>query len=284
MANNYNIAQDLGPTNALITTVDTVVDDIRAVDVVAIRLDIATVDTVVDDIRTVDVPALAADIAAIGDLSAKEKSLLGIGTFPGFRDCFNKVADAAAPDATYWNVIEDGASTVQVKHTPEPGILEMISSVNIEDAIVFTKDKWLFALKNGVNSVHMKGRFKFELNGGNGSWGLGFLIFSNADPAVFELIAANQYVASIVIGTAYSSDGAVAENTDLSAFISESTWFDCEIVISAADVKYYVNEILRATHTTRVPDAVWQASLAIMRGGVAGNVELEDEEVELWCE
>ncbi len=215
---------------------------------------------------------------------AKEKSLLGIGTFPGFRDCFNKQATGTAPSTTYWNVIEDGASTVQVIHTPAPGILELISQVNTEDAIVFTKDKWLFALKNGVNSVHMGARFKYELNGGNGNWGFGFLLFSNANPDVFEIVDATQHIASIMVGNAISSNGAVKEITDLSAFIAESTWFDCEIIISKTNVRFYINGTLRATHETRVPDAVWQASLAVRRAGEAGNVELEAEEFEVWCE
>lgn len=64
MSNNIYIATDLAATNALITTVDTVVDAIRAVDVpalsaehVAIDADVAAVGVIVADVHDVDLPA-----------------------------------------------------------------------------------------------------------------------------------------------------------------------------------------------------------------------------------
>ncbi len=53
MSNNYNIAVDMTATNALITTVDTVVDEIRDVDVPSLGAMIGTVDTVVDAVKVI---------------------------------------------------------------------------------------------------------------------------------------------------------------------------------------------------------------------------------------
>jgi len=65
MGNSFNIAADLGPTNALITIVDAVVDNIRAVDVVNLANQNTAIDLVVDAIRAVDVPALSDQNVAI---------------------------------------------------------------------------------------------------------------------------------------------------------------------------------------------------------------------------
>ncbi len=277
MSNSYNLAVDLAP-------VQTVVDAIRAVDVPAIIADIGTVDAAVDDISEIDVVNIRTDIAAIETVTAKERSMLGIGAFPGFRDCFNKVADAAVPDATYWNVIEDGTATVQVLHGTPPNFLELKSIAGDEDAIVHTMDKFLWAIKENVTTLHMKGRFNYKQNTGNGNWAIGFLLYSNANPDALQLIQPAQHIASLLLGTAYSSDGAVNETTDLTAFLSDNVWFDLEIEISATYVRFYIDGSLRATHEARVPDAVWQASITARRAGEAFDVELEAEQVEIWCE
>ena len=51
MSNNYNIAQDFGPTNALIATVDTVVDAIRATDVTTLQAEHALIDADVGAVK-----------------------------------------------------------------------------------------------------------------------------------------------------------------------------------------------------------------------------------------
>jgi len=63
MANSsfISMAPDIAAVSALVTTVDTVVDAIRAVDVPTLVAEHAALGGVVDAIRAVDVPALAAE-------------------------------------------------------------------------------------------------------------------------------------------------------------------------------------------------------------------------------
>ena len=107
---------------------------------------------------------------------------------------------------------------------------------------------------------------KFDWSVDNGdNCGFGFFR-ANSNPAgIAALIAVTAESAVIVVHdqtpTFYTNDGAVNETTDVSAHISDNTWFDGEIIISASDVKLYIDETLRATHSVRVPSAVWQLVL-----------------------
>ena len=65
-----SMAPDIAAVSALVTTVDTVVDNIRAVDVPALAAEHAVIGGVVDAIRAVDVPALAAEHAVLSGENA----------------------------------------------------------------------------------------------------------------------------------------------------------------------------------------------------------------------
>ncbi len=78
---------------------------------------------------------------------------------------------------------------------------------------------------------------------------------------IIDLIDVANEVATVVVHnqvpTAYTSDGSTAQTTSLASYITDNTWFLLEIVISATDVKFYIDDTLRATHSTNVPSAVW---------------------------
>jgi len=274
-------------------TAHRVATDATGVIVVNIHdVDLPAVNDVVDAIRVTDFPttdaliisehtdtenlilaehvATEALINGIGDLSEIEKSYLGIGKFPGFQDFFNTVANLGDPSATNWSVIENGDGAVVVYNTSstQPGYLHCEGGTTTgNDGVSYTKDKRNISLKNGVTTVHFKSYVRFDWTADNGdNCGIGLIENDLTPTGAFDFrSAANESAAISLIDqvpVSISSDGAVAETTDLSAFITDNVWFLLEIVISVSDVKYYINDTLRATHTTRVPSSVWQIEVA----------------------
>jgi len=256
MANNYSLV----PTIRF-NTIDT---------------NLAVVDGVVDAIRATDVVNIRADIAALSLISAKEKSLLGIGAFPGFRSYFNRVADGAVPDATFWTLVLNGGGLVTVQNdlANKPGYLYCASGPGAgDDAIAVTKDKVVFSLKAPVTTIHMAGRAKFDFTADAiKTCILGVLLNEFVMTECNDFVIPNKSAAGFVVYSnvpqALSSSPGNKEETDVSAFIADNTLFDFEIVISAADVKFYINGTLRATHVTHHPDTVWQLVVGASRSDV----------------
>ncbi len=239
--------------------------------------DIAAVKTVVDGLGG-------------GGLSDKEKSLLGVGVFPGFQDFFNTIANNADPDPVHWSVTAGGGTVdAEMSTADEPGFISCITgSVLGNHAIVHTSDKLHFSFKTGVTTIHLKAKVKFDVFTENGDiCGIGFVETDSVVDGIDVLTAASGEVASIVfndqVPKAFASDGSTAENADLSSWITDNTWFICEIIISASDVKYYIDETLRATLNTNVPLSVWQIAF----GATVGTNSIQKtfvEWIQIWGE
>ncbi|MQY79690.1 MAG: hypothetical protein GH151_10935 [Bacteroidetes bacterium] len=262
MSNNYNLGVDLSP-----------------------------IQVVVDEIRAVDVPNLGAAIIA-GALTEKQKSLLGVGVHPGFSDYFNTMGHNVNPDATNWNVREEGnGECICNKYfADKPGYLYCRSGdLTGESGIATTSLKQSFSLKNGVTSINYESRVNFDWTADNGNnCGLGFHVISTAGlMSLDHLVDPVRYIVSIVVHdqvpTAFTSDGAIIQTTDLSAYISNGVDFTILVVISKTDVKFYVNGMIGATHATRVPDAVWYFAV----GTTCKNDSVQYtriEKIEIWGE
>jgi len=222
-------------------------------------------------------------------LTAKEKSLLGIGVFPGFRDYFNKVANDADPDATHWCVVENGG-TVKVENdqAAPSGFCSCQSlAVNDNDAIACTKDLIDFNIKEPVTTIHFESRVNFDWSSNTGDvCGIGFILYLYAIVDMDAFINGWDAAAIVVhndVPTAYSDAGGASDTTDLSAFITDNTWFDLDIAISATAVNFYINGILRATHETNVPSSGWQIAFGSTCENAA-NESTKVEYVEVWGE
>jgi len=249
-----------------IAAVQTVVDAIRATDVPVLTAGIATIAADTGNIRAVDFPATDALINGIGDLSLEEKSLLGIGMHPGLIEHFNTVADQAAPDATFWTVVENGGGSVKVNNqlAAQPGNCQCQSgAVNGDDALVHSADKFVISMKDIMTTIHLKSYLMVDYQATDADQcGIGFMSNDVAFTQIDDLSVLGNHVATIVVNNdnaqCYSSDGVAAESTNISAYLTDGVLALIEIVISRTDVKYYVNGTLRATHETRVPLSTWQ--------------------------
>jgi hypothetical protein len=75
-----------------------------------------------------------------------------------------------------------------------------------------------------------------------------------------------------------------AETTDLSSYISSNnTYYTIEIVLSLTSVKFYVDNVLRATHTTNVPIYTNEVVLCA-RNTNSVQTSLRAKLVEVWEE
>ena len=229
----------------------------------------------------------ATDVTAA--LSAKEKSLLGLGVFPGFREYFDTVADAADPSTTYWTVVQT-TDLVYVQNNVNvvPGYLTCsVRAVADDDGLVFSRDKKIISLKYGVTTICLQGYIKFNWSNDAVPTCFAGLFDNDAAPAsVNDMISANN-VASIDVneGVPYSrsgNSGGVDETTNLSAFISDDTWFLLKIEITSSSVKFYIDGTLRATHSTRVPAGVYQIGIGATSNGNINTVYAQY--LEIWGE
>lgn len=244
---------------------------------------------VTTDIHDVDLPAVktVVDNVYAARLSDEEKSILGIGVIRGFRDDFNTVDHGADPDTDIWSVVENGAGDVEVQKSSviAPGYCLCNSLAGVgDDAIAYTKGKWEFAFQDGVSLITLKARLRMNwTSGGDGECGIGFLDNASIPANVAALSVVANYAASIVADTgvprAHTTDNTNIETTDLSAFITDAVWFDLIILMDGTDVKFYIGGTLRATHTTRVPDGVWQVMYGATQVVNANNTVVEHIEV-----
>lgn len=254
MANNYNLGVDLTAVLAGIVTIDTVVDDIRAVDVPAIQT---------------------------GLLTEKNKHYVGISGQPALTDYFQDVADGAVPNVNKWNVVEtnDGAVTVDITD-PEGFCKILAGTVNNNDSSINTNDIYAFGINKVVSSIKLKCELKVvDLTG---QFGVGLVgditgVFWHQMKTPLCIYGDNDV---IVIRT---SDGAIQEETDVSAHISDDTWLLIEATWIAGSVIVSLDGTVRATHVTRVPATMLRAmEQAINQNGIQSDLRLKY--IEVWPE
>jgi len=190
-------------------------------------------------------------------LTDEERAFLGIGVGPALVDFWENAAHAGDPDSTYWTVTENGGTvTVFGDGGYGPCVCES-GNINGNDATVASKDKFVLSLKTGITTLHLRARAKFNWIATTGdTCGIGLVgninsidDVSNLDPDINDCVSVR-----VDAGTPKAGSGnGTPEETDLSAYISDDTYFTLEIVLSASDCKFYIDNTLRATHETQLP-------------------------------
>lgn len=248
MSNSYFISM-----TPAIAAVQTVVDANAVILVDIHDTDLPVVDTVVDAIRATDVVNILG-----GQLTDKEKAFVGSERYPVLKDDFSEVGNGAAPDATLWNVTTDNDGTLVTTYDPngQRCVLEA-GTVNNNDTYMDTNTFRNFDLEQLVfdnKELHFKTRIFF--NDITGMFGLGFLVF-NIPASVDNFNVANRHMAVIYgnndVIASNTTDGAVQETNNLSAYFSDGVAVVVEIIVGAASVEFWIDGTLRATHSTRIP-------------------------------
>ncbi len=257
-------AADFPATNGLVVAVGLVNEAIRTVDVPALAAEHVVIDTVVDAIRAVDVPAIQAAIVAIPAVTAKQQGLLGVRGQPPLQEFFQNGANGDPPDASKWVLTVDGDASIAIS---TGGIWSCNISAGTgaaNDAVMRTFGIQNFApFKEGITSLNFKARF--YAGDLSGEFGIGTISATSLATANLWDTALSQMGIWCDNDTVYaeSADAVADEQTDLTAYFADATWVTIEIIHEiGVDVKFYINDTLRATHSTRLPGLDVQVAVA----------------------
>lgn len=217
-----------------------------------------------------------------GALSAKQTSLLGCGAYKGFQDYFGDGGTANTLKSAYWNETTVGGSpgTVTIVNGTDdlPVYCALASGADAADsAEINTRNKYMVSHNiSDVTTVHLRFRARITvIDAGNADFHLGLADSGLAHAAVF--------ISDGMTGIEYLSDDDTAtEETDASGDISQNTWYTFEIRIVAASVKFYVDTVLKATHSTRIPKEPVEVQYKALNSGTSTNVEVQY--TQLWVE
>ena len=193
-------------------------------------------------------------------LTAKEKSFAGMISQPFLKEDFCTVSSSAKPDVSEWTTTQDDQCAATVHHGEGITYVKVLATHRIGNACTIkTNDKkcWNMAelALHGLTSLRLKARV--QIPDLTGQCGIGFWIRTGGNAATFD--RGNHDICSLYcfddVVKLNSSDGTVKEETTITGEISDNTWFNFEIVVTASDVKYYIDDVLKATHTEHLPDA-----------------------------
>lgn len=191
----------------------------------------------------------------ISELSAKDKAFLGLAGPTFVRDYF--VEHGQVPNTDIWRVIEDAGASVLINSTGDPGVTYLrvdCGAVAGEDGVADTyQKKEISAQELDVTTIKIKTVIK--INDLTGEFGFGMLFDFNAATAE-QFNLAGVLVAGIYgnndLVEANSSDGAIIEDTDITAALSDNVFFKAEINITATSVEFIIDDVVVATHVTNV--------------------------------
>ena len=162
-----------------------------------------------------------------------------------------------APDATKWAITEDGAGTVTIEFTLFGETCAKITSgaLNNENSIMETLDLYTWGLDN-IGTKKMRCEFDLRCNDLTGEFGAGFLHYAT-NGAAPNLTGTTPHAAIYCdndVVKCSSGNGVSGETTTVSAYFSQDYWHKVLIEIDpTVDVKFIIDDVLRATHTTWVP-------------------------------
>lgn len=237
-----------------------------------------------------DLSGVLTAVADVETLTAKERSLLGLGVCPGFQDNFNMVGNNQVPDATKWSIVENGGNArVRSLTADVPGYCRCQGNGTAgNDALVYSQNKRVIALKTGVTTLHILTTVNFDWTGNaGGTHTIGFLQNDTTPTSIADWLTAGIHSACFTIGSSVCYSGAAnaggVESTDLSAFVADNTYYEFEIVISSTDVEYYIDGTLRDTLNTRVPDSVLQVGFGVTDVAVASE-KMYVQKIQVWGE
>jgi len=238
-----------------------------------VSTDIANVQTAVDNIEGV---------------TAKQAAFFGENIQPVLNESFLMGADGAAPNTAYWNVIvDDGASvTLQRTQYSYSYLRVYAGATGGSDAITYGKDlvTWIPG-HAGTTSLNWEGYVRCVDLTGHFTFGLHRFSDSNGTPTTIIAGNKDKFMINCLNDSvsAATGDNTAIQATDISAYFTENTWLKIKMVCTASDVKFYIDDTLRATHSTRVPDYAMTTNMgATNTGGIATDLQFMN--IQVWAE
>ena len=156
-----------------------------------------------------------------------------------------------------WLCTANVSQTITDTYRGGAGIFEFAGSgaANISNTLPGTGTNTAYTV-SANKAVKIKFRFK-DGSGGTGRVGFG-LTPSGTPGDIYDTNSATVNTARFLISTstlyAVTATGAANTNTDISSGITTSSWHTYEMVFTpGTDCKFYVDGVLKATHTTNLP-------------------------------
>jgi len=226
-----------------------------ALELAAIQAEVGDVDTVVDAIRAVDVPAIVEGMPTDEDIALK-----GGPSNIAINDYFSNVVYDGDPDATFWTTFKGAGALVKSANLGNISGLKLYSSAPSEEASIYSKDKRHFLWGTGKTLVF---RTRMMVSDLTAKGGVGFYNYREDVEDIANIGVAAKCGGYFFFDNdtvqAYTATGANEQTTDLSAFISNNVFFELRVEAITGSVKFYIDNLLRATHETQVPNDSQQA-------------------------
>jgi len=218
----------------------------------------------------------------------KEKSLLGCRGQKGLMEWFNDVAEGGDPNTSNWAVVEDNDGTVTVEMSGKAlGYCRVLAGTGAtNDSTINTNGlkTWNIAKVNGdVSSLRWESKLNIVDAEGEYAIGFGKAAVTTAD----SYDGGTNWSAGIHVDNDIvrfcTDDGTTLQATTISSYFTENTEITYLVVLTATNVKLYINGSLRATHSTRVPSGVMSFFAGAKNtNGVQSDLKLQY--VHVWTE
>lgn len=219
-------------------------------------------------------------------VSSKEKSMLGCRGQKGLSEHW-KTEITVFTDSKIWTKTEDNDSICDIKRNFAPyGYASLYSgSVDSNDASLTTSGHicWDIITESlDVTAILWESAFLIDNIGGEFGIGMGDDMIQAVDflnPGVFLFcIHGDDGVIN-----ANSSDGTNIEQTDISAFISSDTLVTIKVRLTATGLDFYVDGLIKGSHSTKVPQSNSNFSLATRNSNGVRTI-MKNQFVEVWTE
>ena len=217
-----------------------------------------------------------------GGLTAKQLAILGasVSGSPALIEYVSDVAAAADPNTSKWNLTQDNDAIVTHiigGNTEEPFWIFTGGSGG-NSCGISSGEHYAWGINYAIppTSIIMEGYTQFGDLTSRGYFGFTGVTSSLGDASVTARAGAEPsgiYCDNDTV-LAVSSDGTL-ESTDVSAYFSDGTKVKVKIVITASAVNFFIDDTLRATHTTRISSNVLMAAAqSTNANGVQSNIRV----------
>jgi len=241
--------------------------------------------------KSVEIEAIKSVVDTINSkkLTDKEKAFIGVNGQPFLNEYFCTVANGVAPDANIWTVVTDGTGTLVTDFVGGAATNCVIKAGNVgtDDSYMDSLDKITVDTRELQKStINFKTRMAVVDN--TGEFGVGLIKYGVNPTADIFTTGVGNYVAGVYCNNdlvnAISNDGnAVPETTDISAFMGEGVYRKILVVYSKTSVLFYIDDVLRATHSNRIPDYPLMVAMAAKNTNAIETV-ISVSSIEVWTE
>ena len=215
--------------------------------------------------------------------SKKNVAMMGGYGYPTIREYFSVgVEDGDDPATTYFAQTTGNAES-DIDLTSAAGTLTLFVNDGSNDNLK-SVGKYVFSVKANVTSINCESEIAFSNLAAIGCFGFIAHDFGNVDDDTGET-AANQLACVFHDGDTVNfntSNGTSLQQTDITVYVAEGTSYKFHIKVTPTAAQLYIDDILRATHSTYIPGECLAVLLYAANNGE--NATINTQYIEAWTE